>query len=380
MNAAGPTEVPRGAAAVPPSTQGQGWSGVLRLLMQWITGILLVAILVAQLSPVLWIGTVIEPIAVHCAILLALCMLYFRRQRWWSGAIVLAIVLACWPTVWQAYAARAPVLSAGAPGLTIASANVMWSNPRIDAVTAILLEIDVDVLVIHEPTRDLVRAIRRSDRYPYLYDASDEMAYGIALFSRHPLMDVDHHLVLVENDATGPSARPDHSSQVRVLSAIIDRPDAPRLRVVCAHPPSPLHPRLDRVRAAVFERLALLVQQSPLPVVLAADLNLTASSQRWRILHAAGWRRPAGVQANTWLDTRLPRWLMPLVGLRIDHVLVGPRLAIVEDRILPIPGSDHAGVIATVALRGPVVQVGSGDRDGGPADVPTSRGVPTDER
>lgn len=335
--------------------EGHGWRGVLRLLMQWGTGILLAAVIAAQLSPLLWIGTVTEAIAIHCAVALAVCMIYFRREALWSGAIVVGILLACWPTVWQAYARRAPSLPAEPDRpLTIASANVMWTNPRMEDVAKRLLEMDVEVLVVHEPITDLVGRIRKHGRYPYVYDASDDQAYGMALFSRYPLKDVDHHLIEVDKLDTRREVQLHHHTQVRVLSATIHRRDGFPVRLICAHPPSPLWPRLDAVRAAVFKRLGEAPAAIDLPLVMAADLNLTASSHRWRELHAAGWRRGPGHHPNTWLDTRLPDGLWPLLGLRIDHLLVGPGLAIGDERTVRIPGSDHAAIVGTIALRGDV--------------------------
>jgi endonuclease/exonuclease/phosphatase family metal-dependent hydrolase len=43
-------------------------------------------------------------------------------------------------------------------------------------------------------------------------------------------------------------------------------------------------------------------------------------------------------------------WIPPLIA--IDHVLVSEDLTATAYRTVPVPGTDHRGVLATVAQRG----------------------------
>ena len=134
------------------------------------------------------------------------------------------------------------------------------------------------------------------------------------------------------------------------LRALIEGQDD--LVVVATHPQAPTEPDLWRSDHAAL--LALVRQRHP--DLVLGDLNATVDHAPMRALVDAGLRDAAELANTGWQPTwpfgdrwRLAVALPPLVA--IDHVLVGPRLAVVEVHTADLPGSDHRAVVATVARK-----------------------------
>jgi endonuclease/exonuclease/phosphatase (EEP) superfamily protein YafD len=90
-------------------------------------------------------------------------------------------------------------------------------------------------------------------------------------------------------------------------------------------------------------------------VVVLGDLNITESTPRFGELleagHLADTRAGRGPM-GTW-RVIVPRvyWDLRPLRLPIDHVLIGPGLAVLDRRLGPDTGSDHLPVVADLAWR-----------------------------
>lgn len=91
------------------------------------------------------------------------------------------------------------------------------------------------------------------------------------------------------------------------------------------------------------------------PDLILGDLNASADHAVLRELEDAGFRDAAEVVNAGWQPTWPTNGLGPLSWLppvvRIDHVLVGPELAVRDVRTVEIEGTDHLAVIAELARR-----------------------------
>ena len=90
--------------------------------------------------------------------------------------------------------------------------------------------------------------------------------------------------------------------------------------------------------------------------LIVGDLNATADHEPMRQLDDAGYRDAGEVSNVGWQ----PTWPANHVGVfpllpplvRIDHVLIGDRLASLGTRTVDVDGTDHLALLATVARRG----------------------------
>ena len=88
--------------------------------------------------------------------------------------------------------------------------------------------------------------------------------------------------------------------------------------------------------------------------VVAGDFNATRDHRPFRDLLAAGYADCADIARHrSWPGLTWPagrRWT-PAV-MRIDHILVSAGITVRETRTVPVPGTDHLGVLAALELPG----------------------------
>ena len=216
----------------------------------------------------------------------------------------------------------------------VVSANVLWSNPRLEAAVDEILAADPDVVVLQEVTDDHEAALDElglAEAYPYRMDTPRRWGAGSLVLSRLPLEDA------------------------RVLE--VGGREMPAATLVTANGPVDLvavHATPPLIRQPEWRRelsdLEALVRSSPRPL-LVGDFNATADHKAFRDLLAAGVEDGQRVAGTGWGAT----WpsddgLVPEPLLRIDHVLAGDGLQVTSLRLGDGPGSDHRPLIAEVAV------------------------------
>ncbi|WP_295661753.1 endonuclease/exonuclease/phosphatase family protein, partial [uncultured Nocardioides sp.] len=87
------------------------------------------------------------------------------------------------------------------------------------------------------------------------------------------------------------------------------------------------------------------------------DFNASPDHEPMLALAEAGWRDVAELANAGWQPTWPADGVEPVTDLpsprlvRIDHVLVGERVAALASSRLVVDGTDHAAVVAEVAAR-----------------------------
>ncbi|HTV50870.1 MAG TPA: endonuclease/exonuclease/phosphatase family protein [Steroidobacteraceae bacterium] len=296
------------------------------------------ATLLAASARDFWLGD----LAVHfrpqyAALGVLAALLLAARRRWgWALAATLVVLLNA--------ALAAPVLLARATptrmappqeqvraralALSVASINVLYSNPHYERVIAWLRVVRPDAVVLVEVTpawRQALEALR--DVYPQQYYTGPGTprghGHGTLLLSRWPLT---QPMTL----PLGPHADP-------AVSAVLEMP-ARRVHLLGVHPSWPIGPGVSAERNRELAWLASLSRATATPLIVAGDLNITPFSPHFAQLlrasgledaaHGAGWQ---------------PTWptFLPLAGIAIDHVLYSRDLAVVRCARGPRIGSDH---------------------------------------
>jgi endonuclease/exonuclease/phosphatase family metal-dependent hydrolase len=119
---------------------------------------------------------------------------------------------------------------------------------------------------------------------------------------------------------------------------------------IATHPLAPIEGERAHQRRKALARLAKRAAESEVPVILLGDLNLTPQSVYFaRLLKAGNLRDTARGRVSA------PTWMVPIpsIGLRIDHVLVSPDIAVAARRVGPDFRSDHRPVTVDLVVPGP---------------------------
>lgn len=255
------------------------------------------------------------------------CIALALRWWWLFGAAITSMLLLVPPMV----PARSADTSAAARDLRIAHLNVLQPNRAYAAVVEASLATDADLLSFQEVAPAWASALTQGlqGTYPHHVIVPGNDCYGIALFSKRPLL----------------RARVLHLTGHPVIDATV-HVGAQDVRVLAMHASSPGSYAEYRDRNLQLDRLAAVVQASQEPVVVVGDLNTVGWDEAFRRLcQRTGLRENAGTPVATWPS------LAGLALIPLDHVLATPAVAIGTPCSFRIPGSDHRGLVADLDLR-----------------------------
>ena len=289
-------------------TQAVGWAGTTIIaVVQSLTPYLAMA-LVPVVLVALWRRQLIL-VATACAI--------------GFGVAVLATPLAFPDTQRPA--------AANSTGLRVASLNLWYENPDIGAVADMLATVDADVIVFSEFTRPHQADLQGSPLavdYPHRIDRTGLGATGIAVWSRYPMRIGD--ALETFNDS---------------LDVTVAGPDG-TVRIVAMHMPTPIVD-FDAWRNDL-DIAAEIGRTTDAPTLLIGDLNSSYWHPDFRRLLDAGFV-DANDAVGSGFSTSWPTdwWIPPFV--RLDHALTVGGLVSIDVDDLDVPGSDHRGLVVTVA-------------------------------
>ena len=232
-------------------------------------------------------------------------------------------------------AAPVPDGAAEAPRLRVVVANLYVRNPEPERAGAALRALEPDVLVVPELDDRGLAALRSSGLLADLPHSVTREAVGqetVGLFSRRPLQDLELRIV-----------------GARVLPRATVEVGGVRVRLLAAHPLPPLG-GLGPLWRVSLEDLASEAAGLDLPAVVAGDLNADRDHALFRGLLDAGLRDVHDERGRGLART----WPAGLPVLHLDHVLVrdapSARVVPLEVREVEVPGSDHLGVVADLAV------------------------------
>ncbi|NLA35269.1 MAG: endonuclease/exonuclease/phosphatase family protein [Actinobacteria bacterium] len=262
-------------------------------------------------------------------------------RHWLAALVALFVVVShLWFCIPAATADAEPGWVADAPTFTMFSANVLYQNPDFDAVAAAVLEHDAEVVVINEmtdPAYDAMLAAGVFDRYDTeVYWRND--TFGEMLLARVPVKD------------TGI----DNIGGMGVPWAVLNL-DGTEAKVYAIHVHAPKKQADRHLWRRNLDAVGRTVEaRGDTPSIFAGDFNSTLWHGPFRDLLARGLtdghdQRGRGL-SRTWRSPVVPlRWLGPIMGL--DHVLVTDGAFVTEIANVRTPGSDHRGLLTTVAVR-----------------------------
>jgi endonuclease/exonuclease/phosphatase (EEP) superfamily protein YafD len=277
----------------------------------------------------LFAAATLTPFVIVPAVTLCVAAALLRQRV----ALVVNLVVLALVVTWAAPSLRwwSTAPDVAGPTYVVAASNIAGVNDDLDRPAAAVADIDADVLAVVELTpraRASLAAAGIDEAYPYQVLDDREGAFGSGIYSRYPLRD------------RGPL----EVGGVRMARADVELPTGP-VTVVAVHVSLPL----DRVEPmyAEVDALRQMATSPEVPLILAGDFNATAQHQPFRLLLAAGLTDAHLVTGRGWSaswpsDRRIPPFAL------IDHVLVSDALTVADVDEVPVPGSDHLAVVATV--------------------------------
>lgn len=305
---------------------------ILRQFMRpltFATGAVLVATLLAYGGRWFWTGELLVNFRVHFAMLLALALVVASMLRQWRVASLAAAGLAlnAWP-MYGAFFASATPASIDARLIRVAAFNVHIANDDPRAIASYLESLTVDVAVLEELSQSNSQALAELlPTLPHRYFAERDGVWGVAIFSRWPLI------------APQPAARYGVTFAVRADIDLGDR----QLRLYGAHLNWPLVPASERIRNLQLWALGHELSQCPQACVAVGDFNVTPWSSHFRdVLKHPGVRDCAAGRGllYTWASG-LPAPLR----IRIDQCLAAGDVNVADVRVGESMGSDHFATV-----------------------------------
>lgn len=271
--------------------------------------------------------------ALVATVVFAVTLLLLRLRVAFVGAlaVTLVLVIALWP---QSMADRGKA-RAGAPVVTLYSANIHYLNNDAAKIRSSIEAANPDVIVLIETSRGVLGHLDTVlAGYPYrrISIASDRSGGRDAavVASRYPMT----------------IRRETNEDSIFVLTTL----DSPlgRLNIMGAHltRPWPYQIQWEQIRQA--ENLATLMTYVEGPTIVAGDFNSVSSGRIGRQIHRETGLTAAPGWPGTW-PAQVPPWL----AVTIDQVWRTPDLAIISRKVGKATGSDHWPVVTQITLAEP---------------------------
>jgi endonuclease/exonuclease/phosphatase (EEP) superfamily protein YafD len=266
-------------------------------------------------------------------------VLVLRRQYWVPACFGLfAIVNLC--TIAPFYFGGVPLPSEGSRTYRSLLMNVNTESGDPARVAQTIRQLEADLIVLEEVSDRWLSALSPSLRdYPYSEVMPSEDNFGIALFSKHPL-------VRSEIKEIGEAGVPS-------VIAEVELPDG-RITVIGTHPLPPNGAENSRMRNDQLAQLPAFVRQVNGPVLLLGDLNGTPWCVPFRRL-----LRETGLRDSSQGRGVLPTWptYLPLLLIPLDHCLHSGEIHVATKQRGPRVGSDHYPLVVDFVLTTPAPKI-----------------------
>ena len=290
-----------------------------------------------------WIGVASlgEPIALALAVVavvgaVALVRGATGRWRWWAAWALLPVVVCAW--LWWPILAGvvAPERAEGGNEFSVLVHNLWYEHEDPPRIAAAVAAQDADVVVLIEYTPEHAAAFGTPEllaRYEHRWEQPLPRGAGIAVLSRLPFSEPE----LIDTTLTG-------------LRTLLDVGAEEPVTLFAVHPVSPANIYSLPIWQDDMRTLTAAVAAAGPATVVAGDLNSSAGHRRFRHLLRVGELRDAADVAGAGY---VPTW--PLEGafpamLRLDHILVGEGVGVVDVEVVDGAGSDHRGVAAVLQV------------------------------
>ncbi|NVO85057.1 endonuclease/exonuclease/phosphatase family protein [Hymenobacter terrestris] len=322
-----------------------------------VTSVLALIITLASLltAQVWWLKLLDFPrfqlLLVHVAALVGLGLLLWLGRRQRQGARRAVLSLSLLGAAVQSYflvpylpLAPRPVPDATAAQvaettarLRLLEANVLQKNNRADLLLAVIDEQRPDVVLALETDQRWVNALRPLRRtYPYFIELPRPNTYGMALYSRLPLLNHRVHNFQEQN--------------VPTIITDVRMPNGQLVRLYAVHPTPPVpssHPTSLSTPDLALLQVGQQIERNPGPALVLGDFNDVSWSHTTRMFEASGELKNVRLGRGLFSTFNAHIWM---TRWPLDHLFVTKQFRVAKLERLPGIGSDHFPLLAEVVL------------------------------
>ncbi|OED41165.1 hypothetical protein AB833_10440 [Chromatiales bacterium (ex Bugula neritina AB1)] len=262
-----------------------------------------------------------------------LLVLSLITRSYLSTVIAIAILAVHGTEVAQSLYGKRNVIASDNTVIRVMSSNLLASNTAFESYIKQITALDPDLIVFQEYTPAWHSAlVRLTGRYPYQIAKPLNSPFGIAMYSKLPLVE----LAMPPVNTTPPEIN-------ATLSA-----SGTEIRVLGVHTKPPISNALYNDRNKHLQNLANYARPISEPLLILGDLNTTPWSTHFKKFMDFGnlydARRGFGVK---------PTWPNPISPLQIpiDHIIVNQSIDVVSLDTVSVNGSDHKALWADIRLR-----------------------------
>ncbi len=214
--------------------------------------------------------------------------------------------------------------------IRIFHSNVLSTNTNyLDLIKQINKEIP-DVVLLQEVNSAWISNLSKiTSSYIHTIEISREDNFGIALYSKHPI---------VKNTINDLSGLDIPTVEAHIAVNNVD------FTLISTHPLPPINKLYYESRNKQLEHITRRVNELNRATVVIGDLNITPWSAHYRVLETDTGLRSAGAYTPTW-----PTKILPM-RIPIDHCLVSPHISIKSMRTGDNFGSDHLPLIVDLEI------------------------------
>jgi endonuclease/exonuclease/phosphatase (EEP) superfamily protein YafD len=260
-----------------------------------------------------------------------------------GAAALLSGAALIWPDLSAGWSEPRP-RRAAAPRITLITQNLWQNNAEPGDTAASILAADADVVILQEGRgggADVVRRVQRA--YPYRANCLEKSQWCyMAIFSKRPIRSWTYHVA---------NWQPPQYDRMGLIRATIQGPDGRDFEVIGTHLIHP-DPKGDGEQQA-RQTVSAVADVNRRTAILVGDFNRVPWSFAMRRIDDSLVLRRRTHGLATW-PHRLPTpnggLPLPLPVLPIDQVFAGSDWRVVSVRRAVGAGSDHYGVVATLAL------------------------------
>ena len=281
-----------------------------------------------------WFPDLFSHFQVQYLLLASVALVWFSVRRMWRAAAVGIVLIICTTfrisPLWLDSGSRSDTTA----NLRLMSANVLVGNREYDRVLQLVRMEKPDVVVFQEVSPEWATELSQlSDEYPFAKTVPRKDAFGMSVYSRHPMKRLEVRLV----------------DQVPWLELEIEV-EGQTTRILGAHTLPPVFHKYWSVRNRQLDyvvRTANRAAEDGVPLVVMGDLNCTPWSPHLRDTISRSGLTSARLGFG--LKTSWPV-AKPALWIPIDHILMSPEVRVREFRALEDVGSDHRPIIADVHI------------------------------
>lgn len=217
--------------------------------------------------------------------------------------------------------------------LKIFHSNVLSSNTNYRGLMDQIENIHPDIILLQEINEHWISNISRiRDHYPFNIEIPREDNFGIALYSKHPVL---NHAI----NHWGGFDIPSIEATLNINNV--------QFTLIATHPLPPINKRYYESRNRQLASAAARAKEIHHATIILGDMNVTPWSAHYRILE-----KDTGLRNVSSGAIFLPTWpaaLLPMM-IPIDHGLVSSHFTIKDARTGDNFGSDHLPLIIDLEL------------------------------